>query len=577
MATANPLLNLPPSRWKCTAAKAAACALPRNLENAAIALDLPIQKNMDGRRLMLKYSKPRPQWSKWVKGGRVGLEPKKWNDNEFEMWSIYEYCITDTEVERLLDTTLPDLTPSEQTLWELNQQTNLRGVHVDLEAVQKIIAMIKSEEIGMTKTLQKVTCGTVQTIGQRDKLLKWVRCHGVEMPDLRAGTVKEYLARDDIPNHVKGVLNIRALVSKTSNKKYFAFINRTCEDDSRARDLLLFHGANTGRNSAMGIQIHNFPRGLHKNTDAIIDDILTEDIDTLKILYGDLFSLFSSCLRGMIKASPGCELFRADYNAIECRVLNWISGNAPVLKNFEQGVDQYKIMASRIFNKPVSEVTDEERFLGKVAVLACGYGMGWKKFFDTCTAFGVRGITEDLAKKAVQIYRETHYRVTQAWYNVERAATIAIQKPGTVVKVHKVKYFMKDNFLWCELPSGRRLAYYKPSLRMKETPWGEAKACIHYWAVNSQTRKFEMVHTYGGSLIENICQAISADVMRSGVTNAANDGFTYLFDVHDELVNEATKGTKTIENFIKCLTTLPKWAIGLPVKAEGWAGPRFKK
>jgi DNA polymerase len=203
--------------------------------------------------------------------------------------------------------------------------------------------------------------------------------------------------------------------------------------------------------------------------------------------------------------------------------------------------------------------------------------MGHAKFFETCQAFGVRGITEDLAKKAVQVYRETHHKVTQAWYNIERAAILAVQNVGKSYKVHKVEYHVEGGFLWCKLPSGRRLAYYQPLVKTKDTPWGEPKACLHYEAVNSQTRKSELVHTYGGSLVENICQAISADVMRSGVLNATAAGFTYLFDVHDELVSEAKTGTKNIDDFIRCLTTLPAWASGLPVKAEGWSDFRFRK
>jgi DNA polymerase len=553
---------------------------------------------MDGRKLMLKHSKPTPRWRKWNDKGRIGPEPLKWYDNEFERWAIYDYCITDTDVERLIDQALPDLIPSEQKMWELNQLSNLNGVRIDIPAVQKIISCIKSEEIRLTNDLQRITRGFIETANQRDKMLLWLRRGGLEIENLRAGTVKEILEKKGVSNHARGVLNIRAQISKASNKKYFAFVNRTCADDMRARDLILFHGANTGRGSGMGIQVHNFPRGIHKDTDSIIDDILELDTPTLKILYGDLFQLFSSCLRGMITASPGKELFRADYNAIECRVLNWIADNKFVIKDFENGVDQYKKMASRIFNKPVKDITDEERFLGKVAVLACGYGMGADKFLDTCvTNYGVKSVTEELAEKAVKAYRESNYKVTQAWFNVNRAAIMAVQKPGTKIKVNKVAFYVGYGFLWCELPSGRRLAYYQPEIRMrshilkkkikvmvngkeeirikKETL--PPKPSLFYHAVNSQTRKFELVHTYGGSLVENICQAISADIMRNGVVNSVEKGFDYLFEVHDELICEAKKDTKSVEEYIKCLTSLPNWAEGLPVKAEGWAGPRFRK
>lgn len=53
------LVSLPASRWRCTAAKAAACSLPRSLEGAAQALKLKTQKDMAGNKILKKYHKPR--------------------------------------------------------------------------------------------------------------------------------------------------------------------------------------------------------------------------------------------------------------------------------------------------------------------------------------------------------------------------------------------------------------------------------------------------------------------------------------------------------------------------------------
>jgi DNA polymerase len=59
---ATPRYGCPPvamEQWYCTAAMAAAMALPRSLEGVGEALQLPIQKDMAGSRHMLKMTKPR--------------------------------------------------------------------------------------------------------------------------------------------------------------------------------------------------------------------------------------------------------------------------------------------------------------------------------------------------------------------------------------------------------------------------------------------------------------------------------------------------------------------------------------
>ena len=50
---------LPIEKLRCSAAKAAMHSLPRSLEQACSALGLPVQKDMEGYRLMMKMCKPR--------------------------------------------------------------------------------------------------------------------------------------------------------------------------------------------------------------------------------------------------------------------------------------------------------------------------------------------------------------------------------------------------------------------------------------------------------------------------------------------------------------------------------------
>ncbi len=59
--------KIPPRQRRCTAAKAAACALPRNLEGAGHALKLSVQKDKRGYAAMMKTCKPTKQWREWKK------------------------------------------------------------------------------------------------------------------------------------------------------------------------------------------------------------------------------------------------------------------------------------------------------------------------------------------------------------------------------------------------------------------------------------------------------------------------------------------------------------------------------
>lgn len=576
-------INLPPNRWACTAAKAAAVAIPRNLENAAKVMQLSLKKDTDnGGRLIKKYMKPTPKWKKWNEGGRVGPEPKKWYDDEIELWQIYEYCKRDVEVEFELDEALPDLSEYERNVWLLNQEMNLRGVQVDLHAVKKIHAMIRAENKRLQKQVKKITKGKLDSTAKLAKVLKWLKKEGVKLPNMQAKTIEEAVKSGKIKGDALKVLRIRQFTSRTSNKKYDAFLTRA-GNDGRIRDLSLYHGASTGRESGTGVQPHNFPKGKIKNTDEVISIIKEDFADRqfLRLAYGNIYELFSSSLRGMFTASANYKIIAADFNAIECRVLNWFAGNKTVLDDFEKGRDPYVRTASKIFGFDVSNLDPESdrfkicRFVGKTAELGLGYQMGDKKFLKTCIDWGSKAVDAKLAKKAVKAYRESHQPVTQLWSNIERAAVKAVREPGKRISVNKTTWFFENKFLWCQLPSGRKLAYFGPTIKMEKTPWGDMMPKLHHWGVDPVSKKWVNRPTYGGKLTENICQATARDIMVNGALKARAKGYYYLFNVHDEIICEHQN--PDMKEFQKILTTLPKWANGLPVKAGAWVGPRYKK
>jgi len=358
--------EIPHEAWRCSAAKAAMHGLPRDLERASRVLNLATQKDMEGNRLVKKYMKPRTAWKKWREALDLGEafdweEPKKYFDDPEELEKIYKYCLTDVETEYLLDKALTDLPPTEREIWRLNQKMNLRGVAVDVTTSRLILSMIESLQKNLTKELIKITGGAVDSAQKRAKFLEWLQANGCNMKTLTADAVKAELTGQK-SGAVKRALEIRQALSKSSTKKYEMLLNRA-GDTGRVRDLAMYHGAHTGRDSGTGLQVHNLPKGKIKDTDKAIDVVAMGDTKLIELLYGDPFTVFSSVIRGMITASQNHVMYAADFNAIECRVVNYLAGETSVLEDFKSGTDLYVKMAKR--------VGSESRQYGKTIELAC--------------------------------------------------------------------------------------------------------------------------------------------------------------------------------------------------------------
>jgi DNA polymerase len=587
--------DIPFRQFRCTAAKAAACALPRNLEGAGAAMGLRTQKDKRGYVAVMATCKPTRQWNAWNKkvqkrgGMRVFGEPEPpvflEPDANPEMWeTLYRYNVIDTLAEEELDKSIPDLNPEEQEIWFLNQQLNWRGLRVDIPTIRKIVSIMEAEGKTRLRELDSLTMGLITKPGARQSILDFLEQEGVKVPDIRAKTVDDLLTEGKLSAEAKKLLELRKALSKTSTRKYQAFLDRAHSDDGRVRDILLYHGASTGRDTGTGIQPHNFPRGIIKvskaNPYAAVENVIKEDTETLKLLYGENLSvLFSSILRNMIVPSVGKELFVADFSKIEVAVLWWLAGNKSGLRILNSGKDPYKYQAAANKGIAYDDVADEgdDRQLGKCQVLGCGFGMGWAKFQQTAmnAPYNLK-LSDEQSKSAVYAYREANPAVPQLWKNYEYAALQAIEDKKSVT-VNFCRFSVERKFLWITLPSGRRLAYREPSVGMRETDWGEQKT-IEFWAVNSKTKKWSQERTWGGTLTENVVQAVARDLMMPAMLRLEKAGYQALLMVHDEGICEKEIGNGSIEEFVRILCERPKWANkDLPLDAKGWKGPRYRK
>jgi DNA polymerase len=564
--------GLSPKKFNDTAARAAVCALPRSLEGVALALNLTTKKDMDGNRLIKKFCKPTKAWTVWALKPE-GPEPKKWHDDFLELMSIYDYCSTDVVVMRLVDKALPELTESEFETWAINQEMNKRGIAVDVELAKKVVAFDLEFKARIDEEMNRVTKGVVDKASKTQKLLEFLEPLRIE--DVQAKTLKNLKSLDE---PFKTVVHLRKLASKTSVKKYQAMINRA-DQDGRVRDLTLYHGASTGRDSGRGLQIQNLPRGNVKDVETAIEVLkVSESLDDFMLFYNSPLDVFSSLIRSMLHATPGKMLFVADYNAIEARVISWLSGNEVGLEPFRLGIDPYVLMASKIFRVKPEDVTDDQRFIGKTAILALGYQQGDKGFFKTATDWGAKGMTPELAKRTVQIYREDNFKIVEFWAALEDAAIKAVRTKGKIFYAEKISFKCDDQFLNMILPSGRKLYYFRPDIKNEPTPWGEMRPKLYFWGVESQTKRFLRSATYGGALAENASQATARDIMVNGVKKTVALGFDFLFPVHDEVVSESVDDSEDkLTRYVDALLDLPPWAKDLPLDAKGFKTLRYKK
>lgn len=555
-------------QWVCTAAKAAASGLPRSLDKALAALELPVRKDPDGTRLIKKFSKPRKPTKK---DARTRIHP---DDDPEDFLKFDAYCGTDVAGEYALHHALPDLNKREQMFFRLDMRMNDRGFPVDMPLVVKAYAVVRELELHIAAQVQTLTGGVKAT--QVAKMLELFADRGLELENMRAETVRQALANEDLDDDTRRLLELRVEAGKASTKKLAAIVACADPDDWVVQGGFLYHGAHTGRYAGRLVQPHNFIRGMlkDKQRELVFELLAMSDPELFLRLYDKPIDVISQCMRGFIMAPDGYELAVVDYTAIEARVLAWIAGEQHMLKAYFEGVDVYKLMAVRLYKlKSIEDVTDEQRRISKNLVLGCGYQLGGKKFVDYAANAGVI-ITEAFAAAAVRSYRDGHPAIVASWKKVESLVVGAIRNPGTVYRGLKCKFYMRDHWLCIQLPSGREIRY--PYARATPTErWGHPA-----WQISFRTEikgRFLRETTYGGKIIENIVQAIARDIMLEGMYNAETNEYPVCGTVHDELLALRKRGTTNVKELERLVCDIPSWGNGIPLAAKGFVTIRYKK
>ncbi|EHT8864513.1 DNA polymerase [Salmonella enterica] len=600
-------IDLPPERIHDTMVQALAHGLPGSLSDLCDILGVASDKAKDkaGRQLIMLFCKPRPKNSK-IRRATRSTHPEEWK-------RFVSYAGSDISAMREIYRKIPrwNFTSEERALWCLDQRINCRGVCIDTGLAQSAIAAVEQEQQRLAERTQAMTDNEVQAATQRDAMLRHIAAaFGIELPDMQAATLERRIADPDTPPALRELLAVRLQSCTTSVSKYKKLIS-CVSSDGRLRGTLQFCGASrTGRWAGRLFQPQNLPRS------SLAQHVIDSGIEALKagcadLVCDDIMQLTSSALRASIIAPPGKKLVISDLSNIEGRMLAWLAGEhwkIAAFRDYDEGhgPDLYKLAYARAFHISPDDVTKDQRQIGKVMELGLGYGGGVAAFVTFAAAYALdldalavaalQGIPPGIRQEAKRWYdesvkqkktyglsepvfivcdslkrmwRNAHPETVVFWYELADDVKRAINHPGVTIICRKLKIRRDGGWLRIVLPSGRAVCY--PGIRLVNDE-------ISYMGINPYSRKWQRLRTYGGRLVENVCQAAARDVLAGNMPLIEDAGYSIVLTVHDEVITEAPDTDDFNDKALSALlSTNPEWAPDIPLNAGGFEAYHYRK
>lgn len=594
-----PQFDVPIFRWRCAMVSAMSIGFPGKLAQAGPAIGLPEElfKQEGGGRLIGKFCKPRKPSKK---NPAIRWTPQ----SAPEDWALFkQYCLQDTRAEtatwgKLHAWRMP---AEEQRLWEIDQAMNDRGVQIDVElalAAHTMGLMHRARLIEKAKALTGLdNPNSVQ------KLIEWLNGQkdfdpeeeNDEVNNLRKKTVEQILGREDLDDTVRKVLELRQQIAKTSLKKYDTILRATCSD-GRIRGTMQFGGANrTMRWAGRLLQVQNLPQGIIEDFELLSitrDLVRLGEYETLCCMFGEdqIPNVLATLIRTCLIAGPGKRLIVADLSAIEARVVAWFAKCLWRLEVFRTHGKIYEASGAQMFGIPLEEIleykkrTDKHhpiRKKSKVAELALGY-QGAVNAMITMGALEM-GLQLEELQPLVDAWRLANPEIAGKippgekwaqgglWRDVENAAKKCIRTKSRQ-EIAGCVFRMAGGNMVITLPSGRHMHYARAHLERKD-----GKQQIAYWGTDQKTKRWGLLYTYGGKLVENITQAFSRDLLREILFELDDLDYHPIMLVHDEAVLEEDIGHGSLDEVLGAMGHEVSYAPGLPLKGDGFENHFYMK
>lgn len=621
------------------------CGLPASLD-AAGKYCLQAGKN-DGYKTMRLLSQPTKRGRN--KGNFIPCTPKNFP-------VLIAYCVCDVLMaEKIyINEVLPYV---ETPKWEhknyfMDREINRRGLKfdkklgealVDLETriralngkkVEDIIEeMIKDHYASKKKEMPTLGTGDEGRtfLRSRKRVLAWLEEEkDIFLPDFRKDTIETFLLENEewIDEEVETVLQCRLGESSITTSKVLRGLG-AADADGFLYNTLAFNSAHTARWGGRIIQPHNLPRGSkHLDWERCLELLkslsLLEPTEAKQLqVFNEISQMLSEIVvkpnEYLLKNEPPkfkdvlsilirpCLIPRSeshifvivDLASVEARGVCYLGGDEDGLEVYRQGLDPYKVLASRLFNKDYEDVGGFERFIGKTGELGCGYGMGeigceaflggYNLDVEKLESIGVtpslivntyRNVHPALAGDVYKVFEDRPIRRGGAWRDFGRAVMAIVRAPtGRRIRCCKCLIYKIDNNLFIELPSGRRLCYRNARIGKQIPMWGGEPVDSIFFDAYKQGRMIKQ-STYSGKLIENITQAFCRDLL-SWIMVQIFEKLGLLPDlhVHDESIYSVPISTvdSIMHEIMVLMSTPPEWASDFPLKCSGFKSPRYCK
>lgn len=577
-------------------------SIPGSLEDAGKVLKLSDSdaKIKDGKRLISLFCEPTSVGGEEGLFGTTQAGFRDWTTDPAD-WDLFcRYCVQDVVSERVIAKKLSKypIPQSEVETWHLSERINETGLPIDMSLVKGARFIVEKETAHLKGKLHNLT--GLQNTNSNEQILDWANKEGYSFSSMGKPFVERAMNGEcELTPLCKEVLEIRKMTSKSSVNK-FTVIARFVGEDARLRHQFVFYGAaRTGRFSGRDSQVQNLPRPskeVDANMDRAVELVRKMDYDSIVKEFSQPLDVVASTIRAGIRAPEGYQLVVADWASIESRVVGYVAGCKSIIDAFLAGKDLYKIMASRMFNKPYEEVTKEERNKGKVPILGCVYGLGGgkEKRTDDGDVYrtGLWGyakimnieFTQEESHEAVKVFRNTYPEVVQLWKNLDEGAKSAIRNPGTEFEVGPIRFVAKGkSMLTMILPSGRGLSYVRPLIEKRNNVTEDGRSyttdIVTFEGREQGTKSWGRIEAIGSKFTENAVQAIARDVLTHGLKLADSIGLSIIGHIHDEILCLERIGSGLgLDQLIECMRTQPEWTKGgLPLEAEGYSDSYYHK
>jgi DNA polymerase len=587
--------------------------LPLDLERASRALG-GTGKQEDGKELIRLFC---------IECAAPSEQPEKWQ-------RFLAYACQDVEVMRIVyRRTRPLPYEKWQQYWAF-ERINRRGVAIDMPFVNGATTLVAEDGATIGRQLAELTDGAVTRVTQAQRIAAWlhdtltdaamraVLTVGLDDEDEDQTEPDEFsLTRDRVARvlamlEAKGSLNtdetrarevatLRLYGAGTAPLK-FARMNAQ-QVNGVLRDQYRFAGAGqTGRTSSRGAQIQNLTRDVLGEdgaaeaplVDAIADGCSYADLVAAAPVDVPAARKLALLVRPALIAGPGKTFVWSDWSAIEARVTPWLAASDDaerVLDIFRANdrdpalPDIYTVAIASILNKDTRAIVKTERQIGKVAVLALGFGGSVGALQSMALNYRI-SLEDARARRIVEAWREANPWAREFWgahrdgesFGLWGAAMRAWEIPGQITTAGRVGFVYHGDYLggtlFMALPSGRLLTYPRPRWRDVDvldkdgSPTGEKRTEMSFQRAHGRTKLWH------GTFCENAVQATAADLLRQTVsrleTNPALAFMPIRTTTHDEIVVEVdeTRAEEAKAILRREMLTLPAWAAGLPLQSE---------